>query len=253
MTYKQRTKTSFPRDHWIVNPQKPGKFSGFPLPDANFTMIPNALFEALPGMTGNDAKVLLYIARQTLGFHKIWDAIGLRQFGLGIDPIAGEKSDFGIGLDRKTVIRSIKRLEKNGFITAKRERGKRTIYRLKFEKPRKAQTISSAQNATTTSAQNATTQKKTNKEYNVVIKNLTEDEKLKEYQHQVEKTLIRFLSEQDGVRNPQAFLNGIKKKYGSRYLPMLIKINFEDWTKHLDYYEEHRGGTRRMYGALAGV
>jgi len=160
MNPKPKTKTKLPTDHWVVNPDNPGKFEGFEPPDANFTLVPNALFEHLPSFTGNELKVLLYIVRQTLGWHKLWNAIGLTQFGLGTESKTGEKCDYGVGMAKRSVRRAITGLEKKGFIITKRKAKRRTHYRLNFAKKRVILYLTGVQNAHRTGVQNAHTQKK---------------------------------------------------------------------------------------------
>ena len=218
MTYKQRTKTSFPRDHWIVNPQNPGKFEGFRPFKANFTITPNDFFEMMPLLTGSEFKIVAYIVRQTLGFHKDRDAIGLRQFGLGIDPIAGPKWDYGTGLNKAAIIRAIKGAERKGVITALRKEKKRTIYGLRYKEPHKKRTISCSDFDTTSCSENDTTQKKTSKELPVG------ENSFKKIPEPIFKAISRWLKEENPeIENPEAYLTMLIKKYGAEKVDRAIQ------------------------------
>jgi phage replication O-like protein O len=94
-------------------------FPGFPFP--NTTQIPNAVFDSLmPGLSGGELKVLLYICRRTFGFQKDSDRISLSQIAHGITTRTGKVLDHGTGLCKRRVITALKTLEKKNIISITR-------------------------------------------------------------------------------------------------------------------------------------
>ena len=121
-------------------------FEGFPLPQ--YTQIPNLIIDfIMPDVSGNEFKVLLYIARRTLGFHKERDTVSLSQLVSGIKTRAGESLNRGTGLSKATVARCLNGLEQQGYIErVRRQDALRgflpTEYRLKFKKMSAPQPLS---------------------------------------------------------------------------------------------------------------
>ncbi len=73
------------------------------LPSPNTTPLPNCIVdEYLPYFTGAELKVILYLVRRTLGFHKTRDAISLNQICNGIVRKDGRRLDRGTGLHKST-------------------------------------------------------------------------------------------------------------------------------------------------------
>jgi len=111
-------------------------------PVVPYTQVPNAFLDLLMAdCTGSETKVVLYIARRTLGTkkgrEKGSDAIALSQFCSGIVKKDGTRLDRGTGLARAAVVEALYRLEAAGLI--KRDRGNgRTpdTWRLATELPR---------------------------------------------------------------------------------------------------------------------
>ncbi len=95
------------------------KFSGFLTP--NYTQIPDQLFdELLPILSGNEVKVLLYIARRTFGFKRATDNISLSQMVSGITTKDGTQLDGGTGLSKASVARALKDLEDKNIVLRER-------------------------------------------------------------------------------------------------------------------------------------
>ncbi len=95
------------------------RFKGFHKP--NTTNTPDELFDRfLTELTHAELKVLLYIVRRTFGFKKDHDHISLKQISEGITTKAGHVLDRGAGVNRRTAIRVVKRLEEKGLITVRR-------------------------------------------------------------------------------------------------------------------------------------
>lgn len=98
----------------MTNEQNTTKFLGFSEP--NYTQIPNIIIDKImPFLTGNEFKVLTYIARRTLGFHKVQDSISLSQLVSGIKR-NGRVVNYGTRLSKATVARCLNSLEKKGYI-----------------------------------------------------------------------------------------------------------------------------------------
>ena len=81
------------------------------------TYVPDVYFDSLLSkLTGNQAKVLWFICRMTLGFHRISDSIALHQFinGLSARPKPGdERPPFrtrGTGLGKSIIARDLNSL-----------------------------------------------------------------------------------------------------------------------------------------------
>ena len=95
------------------------RFKGFYRP--NTTNTPDEVFDRfLTELSHAELKVLLYIIRRTFGFKKHCDRISLKQISEGIVTKDGRVLDRGAGIDRRTAIRVIKRLEEKGLIAVRR-------------------------------------------------------------------------------------------------------------------------------------
>jgi hypothetical protein len=87
------------------------------LPNPNTTPLPNCLVdEYLPYFTGAELKVILYLVRRTLGFHKTRDAISLSQICGGIVRKDGRRLDWGTGLHKSTACDALNSLIAWGMI-----------------------------------------------------------------------------------------------------------------------------------------
>lgn len=142
----------------MKEPPAAAQFQGFKLPE--YTQIPNQIVDFLmPDLSGNEFKVLMYIARRTLGFHRATDAISLSQLTNGIRTKSGKVLNRGTGLSTATVKRSLNSLEKQGYIERKRvtdaARGHMpTEYTLRFQDAAGLLTAPVSQNETPPLAQN---------------------------------------------------------------------------------------------------
>src|ERR687886_1931070 len=97
---------------------------GFASP--HYTMVPDEIFDRyLADLSGAELKVLLYITRHTLGWHKHADRLSLTQICHGILRRDGTPQDRGTGLHRETACRAIRALEQRGLITVRRVHGPR--------------------------------------------------------------------------------------------------------------------------------
>lgn len=87
------------------------------LPNPNTTPLPNCIVdEYLPFFTGAELKVILYLVRRTLGFHKTRDAISLNQICNGIVRKDGRRLDRGTGLHKSTACDALNALVNWGMI-----------------------------------------------------------------------------------------------------------------------------------------
>jgi len=88
------------------------KFPGFPPDwDTSFWRYPKRLTGYWCVLSGSEQKILDFILRQTFGYGKLSDKINSTQFRTGI----GENNN-GVGLNKKTIGRALRGLEKKGFI-----------------------------------------------------------------------------------------------------------------------------------------
>ncbi len=88
------------------------------LPNPNTTPLPNCIVDDyLPFFTGAELKVILYLVRRTLGFHKTRDAISLNQICNGIVRKDGRRLDRGTGLHKSTACDALNALTGWGMIT----------------------------------------------------------------------------------------------------------------------------------------
>src|SRR3712207_2214089 len=93
------------------------KFRGFRSP--NTTPIPDEVFdELLADLSGAELKVLLYICRRTFGWKKESDNISLNQMLRGITRKDGAQLDYGAGLSKPALLRTIRLLVQKGIILA---------------------------------------------------------------------------------------------------------------------------------------
>ncbi len=95
-----------------------------PLVRPTTTPLPDEIYDEWVPLLGEaELKVLLYIVRRTLGFHKGTDAISLTQFARGITTRDGRVLDKGCGItSRATLVRALTALEKKGLISARKGR-----------------------------------------------------------------------------------------------------------------------------------
>jgi hypothetical protein len=93
-----------------------------PLVRPTTTPLPDEIFDLwAPRLGEAELKVLLYIARRTLGFRKNADAISLGQFLHGITTRDGRVLDHGCGVKNRTnLVRALQGLEAKGLIRATR-------------------------------------------------------------------------------------------------------------------------------------
>lgn len=118
-----------------------GNFLGFSEP--TWTGVPNELFDYCPARTtGNEFKVLMYIARWTCGYHREEAAISKDQMVNGYVTKGGRRLDYGAGVSERSIRGTHKtkngrtpdvldRLEEKRFITRVRPRDNgATLYRL---------------------------------------------------------------------------------------------------------------------------
>lgn len=88
------------------------QFPGFsPEIKRNFWMFPQLMDLYRHQLSPQENLALTFILRRTIGYQKLSDKISLTQFETGVG-----KNDKGTGMSRKTIIKSIKGLEKKGFI-----------------------------------------------------------------------------------------------------------------------------------------
>jgi hypothetical protein len=79
------------------------------VPTPNYTQIPNMIFDLMPLMNDTELRVVLFIARQTFGWHKKRDKLSISQImaGTGLSNggvIAGVEAGIERGLIRRTAI-----------------------------------------------------------------------------------------------------------------------------------------------------
>lgn len=87
------------------------------LPNPNTTPFPNCIVDQwLPDFTGAELKVLLYLIRRTLGFHRTCDTASLNQICNGIVRKDGRRLDRGTGLSKSTVCDALNALIDWGMI-----------------------------------------------------------------------------------------------------------------------------------------
>jgi Penicillinase repressor len=77
----------------------------------------------LAELSGAELKVLLYLVRRTVGFHRDRARVGMRQICSGIPG-----KDLGTGLHIDTVVTVITSLEARGLLVCERKPGRRTTY-----------------------------------------------------------------------------------------------------------------------------
>lgn len=106
----------------------------------SFTQIPDEMLdEHLAFLSGAELKVLIYVARKTLGWRKKnWDGISLHQMIEGVKKRDGTQADHGTGLSKPTVLSALASLEEKGLLIRCRQQSERhghepTMYALNME------------------------------------------------------------------------------------------------------------------------
>lgn len=114
---------------------------------ANGTIFPDVLLDkVMPFLTPSEWKVCSYIVRRTFGWKKEEDDISLDQICNGIVKRDGTRLDFGTQMDKKTVIRALKGLDKKGVIAITKNYSSRrgfeaSTYSLRFKGQTRAPTL----------------------------------------------------------------------------------------------------------------
>ena len=112
-------------------------FMGFTIP--NYTLVPDEVFDLLLSkLSGSELKTLLFILRQTFGYSKESEDISLKRMLKGYRDKYGNIVDRGVGVDKKTLIKTIKSLSKKKVIIREKrfskEKGNEpTNYRLNIK------------------------------------------------------------------------------------------------------------------------
>ncbi|GAI82080.1 unnamed protein product, partial [marine sediment metagenome] len=112
-------------------------FIGFTIP--NYTLVPDEVFDVLLSkLSGSELKTLLFIIRQTFGYSKESENISLKRMLKGYKDKDGNIVDRGVGVDKKTLIKTIKSLSKKKVIIREKrfskEKGNEpTNYRLNIK------------------------------------------------------------------------------------------------------------------------
>ncbi len=112
-------------------------FIGFTIP--NYTLVPDEVFDALLSrLSGSELKTILYIIRLTFGYSKKSENISLKRMLKGYKDKYGNMVDRGVGVDKKTLIKTIKSLSKKKVIIRERRFSKEkgdepTNYRLNIK------------------------------------------------------------------------------------------------------------------------
>ena len=92
-----------------------------------YTPIPNDFLDQIaPGLPPAELKLMLYLYRRTLGFHKLTDRISYDQFQHGIVCRDGRRLDQGTGIGRRALVTALASLEAKGLITRDHTPGKHT-------------------------------------------------------------------------------------------------------------------------------
>jgi hypothetical protein len=89
-------------------------FKGYRAP--TFTQTPNEAFDAMPELTGAEFKCLMYVVRNTFGYHERVKQLSLTQFCTGRTKRDGTVLDRGTGLNRETVVVALRGLVEKGHL-----------------------------------------------------------------------------------------------------------------------------------------
>ncbi len=81
-----------------------------------YNLLTNIIDNCMYELTGSDLKVLLYILRHTYGFDKATDEIAISQLQHGIIKRDGARFDYGTGLSKSTILKSINNLIKKNIL-----------------------------------------------------------------------------------------------------------------------------------------
>jgi len=95
--------------------KKTDTFIGFTVP--NYTLVPDEIFDnLLSKLSGSELKTLLFITRQTFGYSKESENISLKRMLKGYKSMDGNVIDRGVGIDKKTLLKTLKSLSKKKII-----------------------------------------------------------------------------------------------------------------------------------------
>ena len=112
-------------------------FVGFTIP--NYTLVPDEVFDfLLSKLSGSELKTILYIIRLTFGYSKKSENISLKRMLKGYMNREGNIVDRGVGVAKKTLIKTIKSLSKKKVIIREKRFSKEkgdepTNYRLNLK------------------------------------------------------------------------------------------------------------------------
>jgi len=190
----------------------------------NFTKIPNSLFAIMPHMSGSSFKVLMHIARQTIGYNKKTDGISISQF-----------SEY-TGLSERQVAKCLKELKKERLITLSRQKrkdGGNSYNRYSLNAKGIDTLMQKMQGAYVENAEGAYVENAHTKENNITkeerelqrAKNnyfLTLPEKL---QKRYAEDFIDWVIANSAVSNPEAYKIKIRKRINKRDKEQLLSID----------------------------
>ena len=95
------------------------QFSGFDLPDQNWSKLPHQFIYLLPELTSSEVVCLLYLLRHTWGYHEYGQQkrISIDEFCNGRKRKSAPRMDRGTGLSANTVRTALQGLEEKEIIT----------------------------------------------------------------------------------------------------------------------------------------
>lgn len=103
-----------------------------PLP--NYTQVPNVVIDYfVPRLAGAEVRVLLFMLRMTVGYHREEVRITLKRIAEGRRNADGKRVEWGCGLTKGSISRALANLESTGLVERRKEGNGGTIYILNID------------------------------------------------------------------------------------------------------------------------
>ncbi len=100
----------------------------------SFTVIPNYFLDQIAStLSSSELRVMLYIYRHTLGYHKLSDCLSYDQFLNGVTTRDGRCLDQGANVSRGSLVGALASLEAKGLIQRLHTRGRNKVLSTTFQ------------------------------------------------------------------------------------------------------------------------
>lgn len=103
-------------------------------PIPNYTQVPNVVIDFyIPQLQAAEVRVLLFMLRMTVGFHREEVQLTLKRIANGRVGADGKRIEWGCGLAKSTISKALVNLETYGLVERQRDGRQGTVYVLNID------------------------------------------------------------------------------------------------------------------------